>query len=289
MKYLVLLISLFLLCSSLVYAQEEECIFEKYLNITGDFVVTDCKNKVIIDKQLFDINLTLKNEAIRVIKHPQDKNAAEPVEIENNKYKIEQPLYGYHNYYLFARNKDAIAFLVNVIGYDKWDSEYDNKTLILTPPTPKPIAPAPKPEPEPPDKNGGTKIYCILSIFCSQNQVNFISLGNLKIEFTLLNILIGLGIIFNVWMFYKIKKKRKNECNTRQNLTKSETAEILERQKHKCKKCGVKFYGKHKVRPHYDHIIPLSKGGSNNLKNWQALCPNCHDAKTRNERKKRIR
>lgn len=57
--------------------------------------------------------------------------------------------------------------------------------------------------------------------------------------------------------------------------TSSDIQEILESQKHKCVACGVSI----KSKRHIDHIIPLSKGGTNDKANIQLLCPCCNISK----------
>ena len=76
--------------------------------------------------------------------------------------------------------------------------------------------------------------------------------------------------------FFSTKKKRKG-------ASPSMKEEILLRQGSKCKKCPTKF--SLKVRPHIDH----KDGDRSNNKpsNLQALCPNCHDQKSRRETKRR--
>jgi RNA-directed DNA polymerase len=54
---------------------------------------------------------------------------------------------------------------------------------------------------------------------------------------------------------------------------------LLKKQKGKCAHCGQNFYGDDIIES--DHIIPIKLGGSNNLKNKQALHKHCHDYKTR--------
>ncbi|MEK6869077.1 MAG: HNH endonuclease [Nanoarchaeota archaeon] len=76
----------------------------------------------------------------------------------------------------------------------------------------------------------------------------------------------------------------KGTSHIREPLTTTDKQRVLYRQKGKCKgkKCGgVDFYKK-QVRIHYDHIRPVKAGGKKgkDLKNIQALCPNCHDWKT---------
>jgi len=47
-----------------------------------------------------------------------------------------------------------------------------------------------------------------------------------------------------------------------------------------CKFCGVFRHSLHR-----DHIIPKFKGGSDDPSNWQYICANCHEDKSREERK----
>ena len=81
----------------------------------------------------------------------------------------------------------------------------------------------------------------------------------------------------------------KGTSHVRVPLTPTEKQRVLYRQNGKCKgkKCGgVEFYKK-KIGIHYDHIKPVKSGGKKgkNLSNIQALCPTCHDWKTRMEDK----
>uniref|UniRef100_A0A6C0EDG0 HNH nuclease domain-containing protein n=1 Tax=viral metagenome TaxID=1070528 RepID=A0A6C0EDG0_9ZZZZ len=71
-------------------------------------------------------------------------------------------------------------------------------------------------------------------------------------------------------MFFGIK---------RINISKSKKDEILFFQNNKCNICKNELSTKH-----FDHIKPLSNGGSNEIENIQALCVSCHLDKTKNER-----
>ena len=71
----------------------------------------------------------------------------------------------------------------------------------------------------------------------------------------------------------------------RKSFSKSQCEEILENQDGNCKKCGVRFFGKNKVRPQYDHIN--GDHSDNRVANGQAICANCHDVKSRKENVKR--
>ncbi|ACK65460.1 RNA-directed DNA polymerase (Reverse transcriptase) [Rippkaea orientalis PCC 8801] len=59
------------------------------------------------------------------------------------------------------------------------------------------------------------------------------------------------------------------------------TALLLKKQKGKCAHCGLFFKEGDVIE--LDHIIPKSKGGKNEYKNWQLLHRHCHDEKTRND------
>lgn len=48
-----------------------------------------------------------------------------------------------------------------------------------------------------------------------------------------------------------------------------------------CRGCQAK--GRVRASAIADHIRPLSQGGSNDRKNFQGLCDECHDAKTAEE------
>ncbi len=56
------------------------------------------------------------------------------------------------------------------------------------------------------------------------------------------------------------------------------TASLLKKQKGKCNLCGLYFKDGDVIE--LDHIIPKSKGGKDEYKNWQLLHRHCHDEKT---------
>jgi len=66
---------------------------------------------------------------------------------------------------------------------------------------------------------------------------------------------------------------------TRRRQWSKETKEaILERQNRRRRSCNDEL-----VDVEIDHIVPLRRGGSNNLQNLQALCDECHNDKTQKE------
>ena len=56
------------------------------------------------------------------------------------------------------------------------------------------------------------------------------------------------------------------------------TATLLKKQKGKCNWCELYFKDRDVIE--LDHIIPKSKGGKDEYKNWQLLHRHCHDKKT---------
>ena len=55
-------------------------------------------------------------------------------------------------------------------------------------------------------------------------------------------------------------------------------AALLKQQQGKCTQCGL-FFREQDVME-VDHIVPKSKGGKDEFKNWQLLHRHCHDTKT---------
>jgi len=58
---------------------------------------------------------------------------------------------------------------------------------------------------------------------------------------------------------------------------------IVDRQDGKCAITGVAFGPK--IRPEFDHIIPLGLGGENRESNLQAICAPAHKVKTAGDRR----
>jgi len=72
--------------------------------------------------------------------------------------------------------------------------------------------------------------------------------------------------------------------NDFENLTKRKVTEKTKKitasnQKWKCLHCNSMLDYTYEI----DHIIPLYKGGTNDVNNLQALCRNCHGKKTYND------
>jgi 5-methylcytosine-specific restriction enzyme A len=52
---------------------------------------------------------------------------------------------------------------------------------------------------------------------------------------------------------------------------------VLERDRSQCQSCGKSA---EQARLHIDHIIPLAKGGTNDLSNLHTLCQHCNLSKS---------
>jgi len=67
-------------------------------------------------------------------------------------------------------------------------------------------------------------------------------------------------------------RRRSLKRSSVEQHTKEELLNLLKLQGYKCANCEVDI----SVRRHADHINPLSKGGSNSIRNMQWLCPRCN-------------
>jgi len=78
--------------------------------------------------------------------------------------------------------------------------------------------------------------------------------------------------------------------NKRKTVYSYDKDKVLQKQKGLCagKDCKRLHNGKRmpvNIRSNFDHIISLKLGGRDNISNLQALCANCHQLKTREDRK----
>jgi len=80
----------------------------------------------------------------------------------------------------------------------------------------------------------------------------------------------------------RARKKREVPRRNRKPLTAAQKDMILKSQNYMCARCNKIDLSK--SVPHFDHIIPLSLGGTDSLNNRQALCGTCHSEKTREDR-----
>lgn len=64
---------------------------------------------------------------------------------------------------------------------------------------------------------------------------------------------------------------------------------LFNEQKGLCKICGIKMLltlekgGNEFIMATYDHIVPINKGGNNNVENLQLLCKSCNEGKNQTE------
>jgi hypothetical protein len=77
---------------------------------------------------------------------------------------------------------------------------------------------------------------------------------------------------------YKIAKKYYTHVVNRRKVNNSTRITVLKRDRFKCVYCGAS--AKENAVLHVDHIIPISKGGSNELHNLQTLCRECNNGKS---------
>ena len=77
-------------------------------------------------------------------------------------------------------------------------------------------------------------------------------------------------------LFYNSNKKYTSNKVLRSRLNETKKKVVASSQQWSCKNCKQLLDASYEI----DHIIPLYKGGNNDLTNLQALCRNCHGQKT---------
>lgn len=81
----------------------------------------------------------------------------------------------------------------------------------------------------------------------------------------------GMGFVYNAVFICKINKKK---VRKRTHIPKGMRHEVFKRDNYTCVECGAKK--EDGATLHVDHIIPVSKGGSDELDNLQTLCFDCN-------------
>jgi len=76
-----------------------------------------------------------------------------------------------------------------------------------------------------------------------------------------------------------------SKINKREPISKSQKNEVLARQKNRCAKCPKPLDMR---ATHFDHIKEVYRGGKSRIENLQALCADCHNIKTHDERLKKV-
>lgn len=79
---------------------------------------------------------------------------------------------------------------------------------------------------------------------------------------------------------WRINSEKLSPPQDREYLTQTQKVELFGNSNYCCATCGVRIEAG--VRGlQADHKVPLSRGGSNDIKNWQPMCNNCNVGKRR--------
>jgi len=79
--------------------------------------------------------------------------------------------------------------------------------------------------------------------------------------------------------FFRSKKKEKSKEAKKSFIPEAVKFDVLNRQNRRCAMCGrfLRIY-------EFDHMVPVALGGTSDVNNIQALCPECHRLKTKFDR-----
>ena len=114
---------------------------------------------------------------------------------------------------------------------------------------------------------GNADLYCIKSLIAAFDDIFE---PNYNCNFWGRNILFS-GIDLAGEYLDRIRLQRKRR---RANLRPSLRFKILHRDQYRCQTCGASAAGGADL--HIDHILPVSKGGTNDESNLRALCSECN-------------
>jgi len=85
-------------------------------------------------------------------------------------------------------------------------------------------------------------------------------------------------ILFREWIISLFRrplfKRQLQQKKQRDGIPKEVQREVWRRDEHRCVECGSQ------KNLEFDHIIPISKGGSNTARNIQLLCEECNRKKS---------
>jgi 5-methylcytosine-specific restriction enzyme A len=137
-------------------------------------------------------------------------------------------------------------------------------------------------------------LLCVVALFILV-QCNLIPLNLLSLNYiTSIN---WMNLFKNLWfilpiltmylekdsiskLFYNSSKKSNSNQVIRSRLNETKKKVVASSQQWTCSTCKQLLDASYEI----DHIIPLYKGGNNDLNNLQALCRNCHGQKTINDK-----
>lgn len=75
------------------------------------------------------------------------------------------------------------------------------------------------------------------------------------------------------------QNRRAHKLNNGGKHTAKDILELFDLQSGKCPYCKAKLAKTGNNKYHVDHVMPLNKGGTNNISNIQLLCPSCNLSK----------